>query len=84
MSEVFHKFFFYYSCTIVIGFFQSTYIGIEQSSSHQIPVGIVSGMPPHGFAILQVYTITVTASKHYFLLDVYWMYLGIAKVYNFS
>ena len=63
----------YYSCTIVIGFFQSSYTGIERNNSYQIPVGIVSGIPPRGFAILNIDIIPITASKYYFSLDVYWI-----------
>ncbi len=58
-------------CTIVIGFFQSSYTGIEWHNSYQIPVGIVSGIPPRGFAILNIDIIPITASKYYFSLDVY-------------
>ncbi len=58
-------------CTIVIGFFQSSYTGIERNNSYQIPVGIVSGIPPRGFAILNIDIIPITASKYYFSLNVY-------------
>ncbi len=48
-----------------MGFFNSTYTGDEQSSSHQLQVGILSGPRPIGFAILNVDVTAGTASKFF-------------------
>ncbi len=48
-----------------MGFFNSIYTGVEQSSSHQLQVGILSGLPPSGVAILLVDVTAGTASKFF-------------------
>ncbi len=64
-----------------MGFFNSTYTGIEQSSSHQLLVGILSGLPPSGVAILLVDVTAGTASKFFLCaVGVKCVYSGILEV----
>ncbi len=64
-----------------MGFFNSTYTGVEQSSSHQLQVGILSGPPPSGFAILYVDVTAGTASKFFLCaVGVKCVYSGITEV----
>ncbi len=64
-----------------MGFFNSTYTGVEQSSSHQLQVGILSGPPPGGFAILYINVTAGTASKFFLCaVGVKYVYSGITEV----
>ncbi len=59
-----------------MGFFNSTYTGVEQSSSHHLQVGMLSGPRPTGFAVLFVDATAGSASK-FFLCAV-----GVKCVYS--
>ncbi len=63
-----------------MGFFNSTYTGVEQRSSHQLQVGILSGPFPF-FAVLNVGVTAGTASKFFLCaIGVKCVYSGITEV----